>query len=227
MRHSRNVAAARAPLSTPGRPSAARRAWCALELYETILGRGTAYLHDIYTAHSKGAVGLVDGFAAVDAGEVFIKSAREGHFPSESLEAARQFALARAKASQEKDLVAIKQQVGRNEPLLDATVRARFAVPRLHILLRPDSTHGAEGAERVRALLDDLRRSQLRKLRASLDGPSAATRAELCSSLPPTLEELTLRQGGAVIARPLCEAIEGGRLPLLRSLDLGCAPRAA
>jgi len=220
----------------------ARRAWCALELYETTLGRGAAYLHDIYTAHEFdnrqgehfSAVGLVDGLGAADNGSMYNKSYRERYFPLGTLGGAKAFALRGAEASREEDLAAIRRQVGVNEQRLDRTVRARFGLQQLPALMRTD----AQGtAEQLRALLDDLRGSQLRKLRVTFEVQvelSAAAMAQLGASLPASLEELVLYHGGGgpAIAQPLCKLIKDGRLPRLRTLHLkyeceGAAPALA
>lgn len=208
---------------------ATSRAWCALELFETTISRGAGYLHDIYTAHEhvddrreqherREAVGLVDGFAAADRGDVDLKAFRETHFPLPTLASAEVFALERAEAAQPADLAAILGAVGAEQPLLDATVRARFGVARLRTLI----CRGADDAA-LRALLDALRASRLRKVSTgnSSSAPSAAKLALLCASMPPTLEELRLPSALPSVVQPLCEAIEAGRLPRLRTLDLG------
>jgi hypothetical protein len=213
---------------------AARRAWCALELYETILGRGVTFLHDIYTAHehtamygvyfsARSAVGLVDGLAAADNLNPSHKSGRESSFPAEALDGAKHFALSSAKATEPADLAAIKLQVGGGEPLLDATVRARFGVARLPALLRVDA---GDDEHELRALLDDLRASQLRKLSALFDRPRSDASVDLCASLPGSLQELSLDYGAPAIVPRLCELIAGVRLPLLRTLSLRWALRA-
>jgi hypothetical protein len=192
-----DAAAALAARRTPVRVRRpARRAWCALELFETILGRGSAYRHDIYTVAGDGAVGLVDGLAAVDggnsvykSGSSYVKSMREGRFPAKALDGAKAFALKDAQASEAGDLAAIKAQVGDQEAMLDSTVRARFGVARLPALLHAD---GPAGGSELRALLADLRASQLRKLSAQLNKPRDFALAELVASLPASLEELTL-----------------------------------
>ncbi|KAG8457161.1 hypothetical protein KFE25_004378 [Diacronema lutheri] len=213
-----------------GKAIAISRAWCALELYETTLGRGAAYLHDIYTAHEFdnrqgehfSAVGLVDGLGAADNGSMYNKSYRERYFPLGTLGGAKAFALRGAEASREEDLAAIRRQVGVNEQRLDRTVRARFGLQQLPALMRTD----AQGtAEQLRALLDDLRGSQLRKLRVTFEVQvelSAAAMAQLGASLPASLEELVLYHGGGgpAIAQPLCKLIKDGRLPRLRTLHL-------
>lgn len=195
----------------------------------TILGRNAAYLHDIYTAVEVigvfggkigDAVGLVDGFAAVDNGQQPNKSRREEHFRDGTLDAAGQFALARAEASQPADLVAIRSEVGDEEALLDATVRARFGVARLGRLLRAD-TQG--NAAELTALLEALRCSRLRKVSAYLgDGEALPdeTVARLCASLPASLEELRLPGVGLAVVRPLCELVEAGHLARLCILNL-------
>jgi len=203
-----------------------RRAWCALELYETILGRDAAYLHDIYTVMSNaGPIGLVDGLAAKSGKkkeDTMDKAEREQEFPDAALCGAKGFALAHAEASRAEDLVAIRGQVGADDKVLDATVRARFGVARLHAVLRADNPGGK--AE-LRALLDDLRGSKLRKLSALLHAKSHPALALLGAALPASLEELTLYDAGPSVAPPLCKLIDGGRLPLLRTLHLWYARR--
>ncbi|KAG8457171.1 hypothetical protein KFE25_004388 [Diacronema lutheri] len=200
---------------------AVSRAWCALELYETILGRDAAYLHDIYTVMSNaGPIGLVDGLAAKSGKkkeDTMDKAEREQEFPDAALCGAKGFALAHAEASRAEDLVAIRGQVGADDKVLDATVRARFGVARLHAVLRADNPGGK--AE-LRALLDDLRGSKLRKLSALLHAKSHPALALLGAALPASLEELTLYDAGPSVAPPLCKLIDGGRLPLLRTLHL-------
>lgn len=205
-----------------------RRAWCALELFVANLERGSTYLHDIYTPfeHSRGgrphaAVGLVDGFAAIDRANPLSKSAakseREAAFPADALARAESFELARAEASEPSDLAAIRAWVGDEAPLLDATVRARFGIVRLTQLV---AAGVPDGNVRLRALLDALRCSRLRKLSCELAQPSAGAVARLCASLPASLAELRLVSAGPSVALPISTSLRSDSLQLLCVLNL-------
>ncbi|KAG8458805.1 hypothetical protein KFE25_005232 [Diacronema lutheri] len=210
------------------RAVAISRAWCALELFVANLERGSTYLHDIYTPfeHSRGgrphaAVGLVDGFAAIDRANPLSKSAakseREAAFPADALARAESFELARAEASEPSDLAAIRAWVGDEAPLLDATVRARFGIVRLTQLV---AAGVPDGNVRLRALLDALRCSRLRKLSCELAQPSAGAVARLCASLPASLAELRLVSAGPSVALPISTSLRSDSLQLLCVLNL-------
>lgn len=185
------------------------RAWCALELYETVISRTTAFLHDVYTTthvnfkdgdywRSVGH-GLVDGLADardnVDGrssdGRFKKKTREEALFPKGVLDSASGFALRAAQAAREEDLRAITDSVGADVESLDATVRARFGVTMLQALLAADASAAQESA--LAALLVELKASRLRKLAlGSIETPSADSLARLLAALPASLRDLSV-----------------------------------
>lgn len=199
------------------------RVWCAYETHVSVIERGAAFLHDIYTAavpagavDAKGAavraVGYVDGFAVDDApdgeGYDFLKAQREKAFPRELIERASGFELANADASVQSDKEAILAAVGAASDAVDATVRTRYAQGLLPFLLR----RGPHFAQ-MDAFCATLARARVRKLSAYCDQePSDAALEKLVAALPPTVERVAVVGHGPAGTAGLGARVAAGQL---------------
>jgi hypothetical protein len=201
------------------------RAWCGLEAYVATSLRGTKMRHHIYTAgtfknrggDAVGAVGLVDGFAAEDCyadgiGNSDWKAKREAAFPPQLAERAASYELARAKATEAADKVAIVDAVGEGADTLNATVRTRYSVG-----LLPKLLEGGD-PQRLTAYCTALAASELRSLSLTCGGLEASAVAvrHVVDALPASLVELHADHlnYGAVGGIAMC--IERGQLLRLR-----------
>lgn len=202
------------------------RIWCAYELYiSTVMKQGT-YLHDVYTVvrdvqrDAFASVGLVDGFALADHGLIARKSSREASFPNSLIDLSRNFTLADAESSFAEDKLAILRNIGDEEPTLNATVRSRFGVMVISRLLLAPA--GSPEEDTLVHTLSELRNAALHKLTLILSDEADVSlgRAEmLISSLPSSVEELRVNNGGTAFAESAARfAIRGG----LRVLQLTC-----
>lgn len=219
-----------------------QRAWCGYELYLTLIAKELK-LHDIYTAapgyKNIPAVGLLDGFTHRDRTQLdwyvdrfhgrqsktspmtaMTKAIHESFFPVQLAAAAFAFSLAASRASVESDKAAIELAVGEHAFAVDSTVRARFVVARLPVLL----IGKGEGA--MQALLP-----ALRTLRSSVlsqlslfcaDDPNAELVEQLGAHLPQGLQELRAESVGCSLVDALAVRVASGEL---RSLALRNPPR--
>jgi hypothetical protein len=166
------------------------------------------------------AVGLVDGFSALDTdvfgevGDVSEKERREDKFPEALARAAGAFKINSAQASMPSDLASILGFIGADAPALDATVAARFCAARLARLLQR-AVGTADDEAGVRAELDSLRASRLRRLVVTLPGrsmfrakPVEARAAALGASLPRSLHLLHLERVGREVMPGVCALLE-------------------
>eukprot|EP00304_Pavlova_gyrans_P014459 CAMPEP_0206063078 /NCGR_PEP_ID=MMETSP1466-20131121/58047_1 /ASSEMBLY_ACC=CAM_ASM_001126 /TAXON_ID=44452 /ORGANISM="Pavlova gyrans, Strain CCMP608" /LENGTH=880 /DNA_ID=CAMNT_0053438447 /DNA_START=101 /DNA_END=2742 /DNA_ORIENTATION=- len=205
------------------------RVWCSLELFHALVYAPPGFEHhavtqlkkevEYFRGHRKAReVCLLEGFAEEDDGYSMFKQDREAVFPRALLQRAGSFSLARAEASRAEDLANIREQVGDGERALDATVRARFAVPLLaDALVQGDGvfyklTKLARWAACkpgvLEALLVDLRDSRLRKLSLDLGGKAtAAAMAQLGAALPETLADLRFLGAPSAVAGPAAELL--------------------
>jgi hypothetical protein len=171
-----------------GRGIVFSRAWCAYELFLTVLqkqsgseGEEHRHLHDVYTALAPAddttgrwavrAVGIVDGAAPVDLdfGQISaprLKAARERDFPAQLSHLVLESSVRTAEASMPEDLVKIQAAITDAETL-DATVRARVGEGVLARLLEGEG--GASAAEALlRRYCDAFAKSLLTSLSLTL-----------------------------------------------------------
>jgi hypothetical protein len=220
------------------------RMWCAYELYISVLSRGAAFAHDIFTARagladrngkSVPAVGLLSGYGATDWGFAANKAAREAAFPDELIVAASAFELARASASQASDATAILTAVGADAPKVDATVRARFGLAKAGTLLSRARGIEREAAgasptdEALEAVCTALRGSQLRSLalRCAPEEVSDAAVRSLVSALPRSVEVVNATGIGHGSVDLIAERVQSGQLTKLSLLECALTPAAA
>jgi len=214
------------------------RVWCSLELFHALVYAPPGFEHHAVTRLKEEVeyhdgcrrareVCLLEGFAGEDRAHSEFKQDREAVFPRALLERAGAFSLARAEASRAEDLANIREQVGDGERALDATVRARFAVPLLaDALVQGDGvfyklTKLARWAACkpgvLEALLADLRDSRLRKLSLSLDGKAtAAAMAHLKAALPETVVDLRFECAPSAVAGPAAKLLRRCQLEHLQ-----------
>lgn len=204
------------------------RSWCVYEMWLTFVYVGHAY--DAYSwdpvkrlAHGLNAgPSAADKAIAVETGvkdPALIKAFREERFPSAVLAAAEDFEVAKAEASKEQDrdriLLEIETREGGRE-LVQDTIAAHYCMSLIGAALR------SRDGVRLAALLKQVASSRLRSFHVACEGRRAAigSTAFLVSSLPPTLERLTL-VGMAPVVAPLLRAWRGAGL---RELSLAsCA----
>jgi hypothetical protein len=203
------------------------RVWCGFELHVSIVMKQGRYLHDVYTVlrgaqGDLAAVGLVDGFASSDMGRILQKSEREAPFPPPLVERACSFAIKDAVASFEQDKVAILRFVGPAQDELNATVRSRFGLMLIaRLLLAPK---GSADERMLELTLSELRLCALHKLVVTCSDAvdvSPARAALLMASIPPSIEELRVHNGGAAFADSAVLVALGS--PQMHTLQLTCA----
>ena len=163
--------------------------WCGFELFQSTIGNDTGYFTDTATCtpgkDGARAVVLTDGKGVEDR-LIEDQEKRESYFPQELIEVSERFSLNEAKASQPSDRAAILSAIGTKAAALEATVRVSLASRQLHKLLQRFGD-----AQRLSALREQLRASQLHRLRVNGDATSLGTK--LCFTFTPSAWALISR----------------------------------
>lgn len=204
----------------------------------SLLARGAAFAHDIYTARPGlrdrngrpvPAVGLVSGYADTDWGFSANKAAREEAFPDELIAASAAFACARARASQPADAEAILAAIGTDAPKVDATVRARFGLAKVGAMLAAEPGPDGAADAALGAACADLRGSELRALsvRCEAGKASAAAVRALLSALPASLRQLNATGIGGGASDLIAERVRTGQLTSLTLVECALTPAHA
>ena len=155
--------------------------WCGFELYQSVIANPSDYFTDTVTCtpgkDNARAVVLTDGDGVQDE-TVDAQAERESFFPQELVEVSERFSLDKANASQPSDRAAILSAIGTKAAALEATVRVSLASRQLHKLLQ----RFGDG-QRLSALLEQLRASQLRRL--TVNGGAIRLGTTLCLTFTP------------------------------------------